>query len=121
MHSPPPTPLKPDAPAPDYQAAMREAFAQAAQLRLIPVALEAIATESPHTRREIVAEAIPIFVKIMAANGVNRDAAQFGSQSLPHLSDDEFDLLIEEVTGHAPAPKRPLRYAKARGAIARVG
>jgi hypothetical protein len=121
MHSPPPSPVKPEKPAPDYQAAMREAFAQAAQLRLVPIQLEAIAAESPHIRREIVADAIPIFVKIMAANGVDRDAAKFGAQSLPHLSDEEFDLLIEEVTGHAPAPKRPPRYARARGAIARVG
>lgn len=102
---------------PDYQAAMREAFSQAAQLRLIPIKLEQIATEAPDTRREIVTASIPIFVKIMAANGVSRDAAKMATNPLADFDDAKLGLLIAEVSGVAPAAPAITRYPRARRAI----
>lgn len=96
---------------------MREAFTQAAQLRLIPIKLEQIAEEPLDTRREIVAAAIPIFVRIMAANGVSRDAAKMATNPLAELDDAKLGLLIEEVTGVAPAAPVITRYPRARRVI----
>lgn len=102
---------------PDYREVMREAFMQAAQLRLIPIKLDQIAAEPPGSRREIVAAAIPIFVRIMAANGVSRDAARMATNPLAELDDAKLGQLIAEVTGVAPATPALTRYPRARRLI----
>lgn len=97
--------------AADPKAVMREAFAQAAQFRLVPVAFEQIARQPEDARREIVRSAIPIFIRLMRSAGHERAAHEraadgAGAETVDALPAAGMDDLIAEVTGVEPYRRR---------------